>query len=106
MHRIAANILFALGLLPWAFVFMFSFMLFDAPGSESSALTRGLFYSIASYPVLLLIGFFGSSGFWRLDDERHWRRHLAFLPLLSPIAATLFFLAIEVFCGGQLACRA
>lgn len=84
---------------------MFSFMLFDAPGSESSALTRGLFYSIASYPVLFVIGFFGSNGFWRLNDELGRRRHLAFLPLLSPIAATIFFMAIEIFCNGQLSCR-
>lgn len=106
MIRIAANIVFLIGLLPWALVFLFSVMLFDAPGSESSVLTQGLFYSIAIYPVLVIVGFFASSGFWRLKDERHWRRHLAFLPLASPVAAFLLFMAIDAYCGGQLSCPA
>jgi hypothetical protein len=105
MYRIVANIIFLVALLPWAFIFMFSFMLFDTPGSESSALTRGLFYSIAAYPVLVIIGFFGSNGFWRLNEEHRRRGRLAFLPLLSPISATFFLFAIEMFCGGQLACH-
>lgn len=104
MIRIAANIVFLLGLLPWAVIFLFSVMLFDAPGSESSVLTQGLFLAIAMYPVLVIVGFFASGGFWRLADPTHWRRHFAFLPLASPLAAVLLFLAIDRFCGGQLAC--
>jgi hypothetical protein len=104
MIRIAANSVFLLGLLPWALVFLFSIMLFDAPGSESSPLTVALFWSIALYPVLVIVGFFASSGFWRLRDEHYWRRHLAFLPLASPVAASLLFLAIDRYCGGQLSC--
>jgi hypothetical protein len=105
MYRIAANIIFLIGLLPWAVIFVFSFMLFDAPGSESSVLTRGLFYSIAAYPVLVIVGFFSSNGFWRLDEAHHRRGRLAFLPLLSPISAAFFLFAIEMFCGGQFACH-
>ena len=105
MYRIVANIIFLIGLFPWAFIFMFSFMLFDAPGSEASALTRGLFYSIAAYPVLVIVGFFGSNGFWRLNEAYRRRGRLAFLPLLSPICATFFLIAIEMFCGGQFVCH-
>jgi hypothetical protein len=54
--------------------------------------------------VLVIVGFFASSGFWRLRDEHYWRRHLAFLPLASPVAASLLFLAIDRYCGGQLSC--
>lgn len=104
MLRKIVNIVFLLSLLPWLGVFMFSAMLFDAPGAESSPLTQGLFHSIASYPLLVIVGFFASSGFWRMRDERHWRRHLAFLPLASPVAAFLFLLAIENLCGGRFAC--
>lgn len=102
--RIVANIIFLCGLLPWLLIFLFSFMLFDAPGSRGSPLTQGLFYSVASYPVLVLIGFFRSNGFWSLPYEHRQRANMAFLPLLSPFAACMFFLAIEVFCGGQLSC--
>jgi len=105
MVRVAANILFLLGLVPWVFAFFFSVMLFDAPGSQSSVLTQGLFYSIASYPVLVGIGFFSSSGFWRLKDPQHWRRHLAFLPIASLVATLLFFAAIDHVCGGRLSCQ-
>lgn len=105
MLRKIANIVFVLGLAPWVVVFLLSVMLFDAPGSETSPLTQALFYSILSYPLLTIAGFFASSGFWRMRDERHWRRHLAFLPVLSIIGAVAFFLAIERFCGGQFACN-
>lgn len=105
MLRKIANIVFVLGLAPWVVVFLLSVMLFDAPGSETSPLTQALFYSILSYPLLTIAGFFASSGFWRMRDDRHWRRHLAFLPALSIISAVLFFLAIEQFCGGQFACN-
>jgi hypothetical protein len=101
MLRKAANIIFLLGLIPWAFFFLISFMLFDAPGSESSPLTIDLFFAIAVYPVLVIIGFFSSSGFWRLKDEHHWRRHLAFLPLASPVAVVVFLMAIDAHCGGS-----
>src|SRR5690606_28463927 len=81
MFRRIANSLFLLGLVPWVGVFVLSVMLFDAPGAESSPLTQGVFYSVAAYPVLVIVGFFSSNGFWRMRDERHWRRHLALLPL-------------------------
>lgn len=105
MNRIAANILYLLGLVPWALIFLFSFMLFDAPGSESSPMTLGLFYSIASYPVLVAVGLLGSSRLLRFNGEHHWRRRLVFLPLLSPLFAVLFLVAIEVLCQGHLNCR-
>src|SRR5690606_1559511 len=98
--------IFVLGLLPWAAIFMFSFFLFDAPGSGSSPLTVGLFYAIASYPLLVIAGFLASGGFWRARDDRHWRRFLAFLPLISPVAAVVFLLAINALCRGQFSCRA
>lgn len=105
MLRKVANVLFLLGLLPWVVVFVLGAMLFDSPGSETSPLTQGLFYAIAVYPLLVIVGFFASSGFWRMRDERHWRRHLSLLPLLSPIAAGVFLLAIEWLCGGRFACH-
>jgi hypothetical protein len=104
MLRKIANMIFVLGLAPWFAAFLLGVMLFDAPGSESNPLARGLFYSILSYPLLTLVGFFASSGFRRMKDERHWRRYLAFLPLLSLVAAGAFFLAIERSCGGQFVC--
>ena len=106
MIRRVANVLFLLGLFPWALLFFLSIMLFEAPGSETSPLTVGLSYSIAAYPLLVVVGFFASSGFWRMRDDRHWRRHLAFLPLLSILATCLFFLAILQFCDGRFACSA
>lgn len=104
MLRRIANIVFVLGLAPWVVVFLLGIMLFDAPGSDKSPLTQGLFYSILGYPLLTIAGFFASSGFWRMRDERHWRRHLAFLPVLSILGAVVFLLAIAYSCGGQFAC--
>lgn len=104
MFRRIANSLFLLGLVPWVGVFVLSVMLFDAPGAESSPLTQGVFYSVAAYPVLVIVGFFSSNGFWRMRDERDWRRHLALLPLLSIIAVCVFAAAIGVACDGRLAC--
>ena len=105
MLRKIANVLFVVGLLPWVVVFLLGAMLFDAPGSENSPLTRGLYYAIAVYPLLVIVGFFGSAGFWRLRDDQRWRRHLALLPLLSPVTAGLCLVAIELLCGGRFACR-
>lgn len=99
MVRKAANIVFLLGLIPWALVFFASAMLFDAPGSESSPLTLGLFYAIGLYPVLVVVGLFLGS-----DQPPQWRRTMRFLPLASPVAAFFMFMAIDIVCSGKLAC--
>lgn len=73
--------------------------MFDAPGSESSPLTQGLFYAIALYPVLVVLALFLGS-----DQPPQWRRHMRFLPLASPVAAFFLFMAIDIVCDGKLAC--
>ncbi|MCC7069138.1 MAG: hypothetical protein IT523_11910 [Burkholderiales bacterium] len=105
MFRKIANAIFLLGLAPWGIMFMFSAMLFDAPGSENSPLTNGLFYSIASYPILVFVGFFVSNGFSVLKDEHRWRGYFAFLPLVSLVFTIAFMVALEQFCGGRLSCQ-
>ena len=104
MLRIIANAIFLLGLAPWAIMFMFSAMLFDAPGSENSWIARGLFYSIASYPVLVAIGFFSSGGLWALKEGHQWRNYLVLLPLVSFVLVILFMILSDRICGGRLSC--
>ena len=98
------NTLFLLGLFPWLPIFGVSGMLFDAPGSESNPVVTGMFWSIASYPVLCAVGFFASKGFKRLEPEETWRAFFSFLPLLSPVAFAFFSVALTHYCGGMLAC--
>jgi amino acid transporter len=75
-------------------------MLFDAPGSQSSALTIALAASIGILPVLC---FSGAGLPWLF---RRWRfaKGLFLLPAIDLAAIALLLTALGYLCDGQFSC--
>jgi hypothetical protein len=71
--------------------------LFDAPGSESSLLTVMLAITVAILPLLFLVG-----GILWWVAHRRWLFFV--LPLLDIVAIVIIVVAMQSYCGGNLAC--
>ena len=98
---IAGTVIWVLAMFPALYLFAFSAMLFDAPGSESSPFTLMLFYSIASFSPVAVISVIGM---WFFYLFKKFRVSVVFslLPLLSIISGITAFILISVVCGGSL----
>ena len=95
---------FVIGLIIWTFLFPFTAMMFDSPGSEKSIPTRSLAWALWSYPVFHLIAVLGSrlALWWRAPQ---WIvRILARLWLINMIWFVGSILWIALACGGQFRC--
>ena len=98
---IVTTILFGGGALVGTFPALFSFFLFDAPGSETNPATILLFCSALSFPVVCLASIALS---WILYTRKRWRAACwaAFLPGLNLLAGAAALLFLEFFNGGRL----
>ncbi len=94
--KIFAAVWALVGLISVAPVVMVPF-LFDAPGSESSRLTIAFAIAVALLPVCFLIG----AIVWWIA---RWRGAFFLIPLIDIAAIVAILVAIESFCGGNLAC--
>jgi membrane protein DedA with SNARE-associated domain len=81
------------GYIGYLAAYFFTVVFFDAPSQGTDPLYLYLIGSLLSYPLFALAGFFGSSGFWRMKEPQHWRRHLSILPLIPVAAIMIFWLA-------------
>ena len=104
MLRKVLNSLSLAGLLLWitglwlGFVgylagYFISLVFFNAPTHRAEPIYLYLAGSLLSYPLFALVGFFGSGGLWHMNNPEHWRRHLAFLPLIPITAIMIIWLA-------------
>ena len=114
--RPAMTVVMTLAVVMWAvfgavslFMLVMSVMLFDAPGSENNPWIWGMIYSMAATPVLsALVTIPGSIyGLWR-ESRRPLRRRtiwlLAALPAVGGVMLAVCWVALAVFCDGQLSC--
>ena len=61
------NLIFVIGTLAWPLAAFSSMFLFDAPGTESSLIVKGLALSVIGYPIPVIIG---NIRFWGKDQLR------------------------------------
>ncbi len=92
--------LFALLVIPGIWISAFSFMLFDAPGSDSSIFVISLFLSVISFPVLVLVSF--SSWIFFFLKKYKTAVIVSLLPFVSIVSAGFLFAFSEIFMGGNL----
>ena len=81
---VAKHVFFGLGLLPWFFGLMVVFMAFGGPGLQHNPFTYVALISYVSYPILYIVGLFGSIVLASISPASRWSARLALLPLLSP----------------------
>jgi hypothetical protein len=82
------------------FLAMTSFFLFDAPGSESSKLTIAVFWMALTMPAWWLAGAI-VPWFFRKRSYGWW---FFAIPLVDVVALVTVAIAIQQYCGGNLAC--
>jgi hypothetical protein len=93
--------LWVLAALPSGLLALFSGLLYDAPGSESSPLTVALVRTMFTLPLAWLAG----AGLPWVFRRSAFARWLFLLPFLNLAVAGGLVIAIQVVCGGKLACR-
>ncbi len=86
------SILFGIGALFSIVPIMFSAFLFDAPGSENDPLVWTIFWSILSFPFMVILSVILS---WVLYRKEKWTaaKVFAFLPLLNFLVLVAVFAA-------------
>jgi len=77
--------------------------MFDAPGSQRSAITGLLFAAFLIYPIPAIIG---NVMFWRAFKEKSKRKSFLFFLLSASgyLAALCLLIALELVCDGKFAC--
>ena len=95
------SVLWAFAALPSCFVAFVSGMLFDAPGSESSALTVAFFRTLLAWPLSWLAG----AGLPWVFRRHAFAKWFYLLPFMNLAVAVGIGVAIQVACGGKLTCR-
>lgn len=103
LYLIIASIVWFLSLFPALVFAMFSPMMFDAPGSESNALTIALVTAIWGYPFVSVISMVLA---WILftKQKNSVSFLLSLLPPLWVILNILLWVGIAVFCDGTFTC--
>jgi hypothetical protein len=101
--NIISSIFWVFMCFPVFYLFAFSAMLFDAPGSESSPFTLMLFYSIISFFPAVFFSIPGSWVFYILKKSK-LTIVFALLPFLSIISGLAAFVLISTVCSGSLVC--
>lgn len=101
---IVCTLVFGFGLLADLGLLMFSPMLFDAPGSERAVFPWLIVGCLFLYPLLVVVGLgLGWRALARGNSGRAAK--LALLPALGIALLVAVFVALDVLCDGQFACR-
>lgn len=101
---ILASAGFGLGLLAALVMLMFSPMMFDAPGAAESIYLWLIVFSLMLYPIFTLIGMLAA---WRAFNSSDYATALRrlLIPLIGAGLVIGAFVALEVICNGEFACR-
>lgn len=95
---------FGLGLLADLVMLLFSPMMFDAPGATESIYPWLIVFSLMLNPIFVLIGMLAA---WRAFNSSDYS--VALRRLLIPLTGAGLvigsFVALEVICDGEFACR-
>ena len=100
---ILSNLIFGLLFIPSLVMFVFSPMIFDAPGSTTSPFTILFWLSIFSFPFAVIISIVCS---WILYNSKKYLSALliSLLPILNIILYFLSSLMMDYFCNGSFVC--
>jgi hypothetical protein len=78
-----------------------SFMLFDAPGSDSSPLTVALFFCALTLPLFCLAG----AGVPWMFRATRMGTYLFLIPFVDIAAIVVVLVLMQTLCGGSFSCR-
>ena len=80
---------------------LFSFMLFDAPGSETSLLTNWLFFSLVFFPITTIIS--NIAAVFSFVTKKYFKTayYFSLIPKINLYSLLFSFLCIIVFNGGK-----
>ncbi|QIE60582.1 hypothetical protein G5B37_13705 [Rasiella rasia] len=103
IYLIIASIVWFLSLFPALFMALFSPMMFDAPGSESSTWTIAAATAMLTYPVVTVLSIVVA---WLLfvRKKHKWSLCISLLPIVWIVINILIWVAIEIFCDGSFSC--
>ena len=103
IYLIIISIVWFISLFPALFMAMFSPMIFDAPGSETSSWTIAAASAMLSYPLVAVLGIIFS---WVFFVKNKLKTALVFslLPVVWIGLNISIWVCIELFCDGKFTC--
>lgn len=103
IYLIISSIVWFFSLFPALFMAMFSPMLFDAPGSESSFWTIAISSAMLSYPLVTILSIIFC---WVFFVKKKLKASLvvSLAPLVWIGVNMLLWVCLEIFCDGRFTC--
>jgi|GEM_PF-1114421 len=103
IYLIISSIVWFFSLFPAFIMVMFSPMLFDAPGSETSTWTIAVAAGMLSYPFITVLSIIFSWVFF-VKKMLKISLVLSLIPLVWIGVNSVLWMCIELFCDGSLTC--
>lgn len=103
IYLIISSIVWFFSLFPALFMAMFSPMMFDAPGSETSFWTIATATAMLSYPIVTVLSIIFS---WVFFAKKKLKTSLiiSLIPLVWIGINIILWVCIELFCDGKFTC--